>query len=146
MNIGSVEKKDYLALIKIWEESVRATHVFLKEEDLIALKPLILDHYFDAVHLTGVRNADGEITGFCGVHDNNIEMLFVSPSARGTGVGTALTRHAIEKQGVTRVDVNEQNEQALGFYRHMGFVVIGRSPLDGQGKPYPLLHMQLSSV
>jgi putative acetyltransferase len=42
------------------------------------------------------------------------------------------------------VDVNEQNEQALGFYRHLGFEVVGRSPLDGQGKPYPLLHMTLA--
>jgi hypothetical protein len=31
----------------------------------------------------------------------------------------------------------------LGFYRHIGFSVRGRSPLDGQGKPYPLLHMTL---
>lgn len=145
MNIEHAEKKDYQTLIKIWEESVRATHDFLKEADLIALKPLILDHYFDAVNLTCVRNSDGEIPGFCGTHEGNIEMLFVSPSARGTGVGTLLTQYAIEHQGITRVDVNEQNEQALGFYQHMGFIVTGRSPLDGQGNPYPLLHMELSN-
>jgi putative acetyltransferase len=38
--------------------------------------------------------------------------------------------------------VNEQNEQAVGFYRRMGFEVVGRSPDDSMGKPYPLLHMQ----
>ncbi len=48
--------------------------------------------------------------------------------------------------GPSRVDVNEQNEQALGFYQHLGFSVIGRSPLDGQGKPYPLLHMELPAA
>lgn len=146
MNVEHVKKKDYPVLIKVWEASVRATHDFLAEEDLVALKPLILDHYFDAVTLTCVRNNNGEITGFCGIHEGNIEMLFISPVARGTGIGALLTTHAIKSLGVNRVDVNEQNEQALGFYRHMGFVVIGRSPLDGQGKPYPLLHMQLSSV
>ncbi|PYA46468.1 GNAT family N-acetyltransferase, partial [Serratia marcescens] len=27
--------------------------------------------------------------------------------------------------------------------RHYGFVITGRSPLDGQGNPFPLLHMKL---
>lgn len=146
MKVEYIEKTDYQELITVWEESVRATHDFLQEEDLISLKPLILEHYFDAVNLTCVRNGDGAITGFCGTHDGNIEMLFVSPSVRGTGIGTLLTKHALESQGVTRVDVNEQNAQALGFYQRMGFVVVGRSPLDGQGKPYPLLHLQLSGI
>ncbi len=145
MNIEVVEKTDYRHLIKIWEASVRATHDFLKEEDLLALKPLIFEQYFDAVHLTCARCATDEILGFCGVLDGNIEMLFVSPAARGKGVGAALTRHALATQSVTKVDVNEQNTQALGFYQRMGFTVIGRSPLDGQGKPYPLLHMQLTN-
>jgi putative acetyltransferase len=41
------------------------------------------------------------------------------------------------------VDVNEQNPQGVGFYRHMGFEQVGRSELDGQGNPFPLLHMRL---
>lgn len=81
--------------------------------------------------------------GFCGIHDGNIEMLFISPDARGKGVGALLAAYAIKSLGATKVDVNEQNEQALGFYLHIGFSVIGRSPIDGQGKPYPLLHMAL---
>ncbi len=40
------------------------------------------------------------------------------------------------------VDVNEQNTQALDFYLRRGFHVVGRSPLDGQGRPYPLLHLR----
>lgn len=73
-----------------------------------------------------------------------LEMLFVAPDARGGGVGRQLVAHAIGQCGATMVDVNEQNEQAVGFYRKMGFVETGRSPLDGQGKPYPLLHMVLA--
>lgn len=57
-----------------------------------------------------------------------------------------LATHAINELGATKVDVNEQNEQALGFYQHIGFSVTGRSPVDGQGKPYPLLHMALYSI
>ncbi|MBU1309209.1 MAG: acetyltransferase [Gammaproteobacteria bacterium] len=143
MNIEIVEKADHLKLIEIWESSVRATHDFLAEENLQELKPLILEQYFDAVDLRCAKNVHGEIQGFCGVHDGNIEMLFISPDARGKGIGTMLSAHAIKEQRASKVDVNEQNEQALGFYQHIGFKVIGRSPVDGQGKPYPLLHMAL---
>jgi putative acetyltransferase len=40
--------------------------------------------------------------------------------------------------------VNEQNPQGVAFYRHMGFGQVGRSELDGQGNPFPLLHMRLN--
>ncbi len=143
MNIDNVEKADHLTLLAIWEASVRATHDFLKEQDLQELKPLILEQYFDAVDLRCAKDSSGEILGFCGVHDGAIEMLFISPNARGKGVGSLLATYAIKVQGATKVDVNEQNKQALGFYQHIGFSVIARSPLDGQGKAYPLLHMAL---
>ncbi len=145
MNIAAAKKSDQQQLLDIWESSVRATHDFLAEEDLIQLKPLIFEQYFNAVDLTCVKNNQGKILGFCGVHDGHIEMLFIAPEARGSGAGRLLVSHAIQQQGATAVDVNEQNEQARGFYEHIGFVVTGRSPLDGQGKPYPLLHMQLAT-
>ncbi|WP_018918766.1 acetyltransferase [Vreelandella zhanjiangensis] len=144
MQIKQATKADYPVLIEVWEASVRATHDFLAESDLLALKPLILEQYFDAVDLVVARNDTGDIVGFCGVYDDNIEMLFIAPQARGQGVGALLVSHAINTQAATKVDVNEQNEQAVGFYQHIGFSVIGRSPLDGQGKPYPLLHMALA--
>lgn len=143
MDIETVAKADHPRLLEIWEGSVRATHNFLAEEDLQELKILILEQYFDAVDLRCAKNSKGEILGFCGVHDGNIEMLFISPDARGKGIGSLLAGYAIKSQGASKVDVNEQNEQALGFYQHIGFSVTGRSPVDGQGKPYPLLHMVL---
>lgn len=136
-------KKDYPELLAVWEASVRATHGFLTEEDIQSLRTLILEQYFAAVALLCMRDAEGNILGFCGVADNNLEMLFVAPDSRGQGIGTALCRHAVNRMGVTRVDVNEQNPQARGFYEHFGFEVVGRSPLDGQGNPFPLLHMAL---
>ena len=143
MIISTVEKTEYPKLLHIWEASVRATHDFLKEEDLQELKPLILEQYFDAVDLRCAKNSQGEILGFCGVHENTIEMLFIAPEARGKGVGSLLATYAIKVQGATRVDVNEQNAQAVGFYQHIGFSIKGRSAVDGQGKSYPLLHMAL---
>lgn len=139
--VHTVTQSDYSALIAIWEGAVRATHDFLPEEDIAELKSLILQHYFDAVDLRCIKSSSGEMIGFCGGHVQNIEMLFVSPDYVNNGVGRALTKYAIAKQQATKVDVNEQNPKALGFYQRIGFKVVGRSELDGQGKPYPLLHL-----
>lgn len=140
--ISQLEKQDYNELIEVWEASVRATHDFLPEARILELKPLILDKYFDAVRLVGVKE-DGKVAGFLGVHELDIEMLFIHPEARGKGVGKFLLLHAINAMRCKRVDVNEQNQQALDFYLYMGFEIKGRSPLDGQGEPYPLLHLEL---
>lgn len=134
---------DYETLINIWEDSVRATHDFLKEEDLQFYKPLILNEYFHQVKLFCHKDSNLEITGFIGIADDNLEMLFINPVLRGTGVGKELLIYAIEQQKVKRVDVNEQNVQAIGFYKHMGFGVVNRSEFDGAGKHYPILHMEL---
>lgn len=141
-SMSPLEKSDYQEMIEVWEASVRATHDFLPESRILELKPLILDQYFDAVQLFGVK-ADGKILGFLGTNEADVEMLFIHPEARGKGVGKTLLLHAIEDLHCTKVDVNEQNKQAVDFYLYMGFQIAGRSPLDGQGEPYPILHLSL---
>lgn len=90
-----------------------------------------------------VKNNQGAILGFLGIAEKNIEMLFISPENRGQGIGKLLLNYAVKEQGAKKVDVNEQNLQAVGFYEHLGFKVKSRSAIDGMGKPYPLLHMEL---
>ena len=144
MNIEALEhpgEADFAALLAVWESSVRGTHDFLAEADIVALRPQVREG-LGAVPLWIARDPDGEIAGFAGFHGDMLEMLFVREESRGQGIGRALVRRALN-QGVTRVDVNEQNPQAVGFYQRMGFVVTGRSALDGQGRPFPLLHMRL---
>ncbi|WP_231950432.1 GNAT family N-acetyltransferase [Legionella spiritensis] len=140
--ICNVGKQDYLQLIEIWEKSVRATHEFLPDKAIHELKPLILNHYLDAVFLQCSKNMEGEIIGFIGIAEQKIEMLFISPDVQGHGIGSALCQYAIEHLGVTKVDVNEQNPRAREFYEKMGFNVVNRSEFDGQGNPYPILHME----
>ena len=146
MKIENASKDDYLVLIEIWEKSVRATHDFLPEENIKSLKPLILEHYFDVVDLRVVKNDSDNIIGFIGVAEANVEMLFIAPAFRNSGLGSLLLKNAIEHQSASKVDVNEQNPDAVGFYKHLGFKVIGRSPLDSQGNPFPLLHMELDKI
>jgi len=141
--IDTIAKAEYHEVVELWEASVRATHHFLKEEDIVYFKPLILNTYLDAVELKCIRNDAKNIIGFLGVADQNLEMLFIHPDYRGKRIGRTLLQYSIDQLGVTKVDVNEQNEQAVGFYMHFGFEVIARSELDASGKPYPTLHMEL---
>ena len=141
--IDRIAIKDYQEVLNVWEASIRATHHFLKEEDIAYFKPLILNTYLDAVELRGDRDDKNKIIGFIGGADKNLEMLFIHPNYRAKGIGENLLEYAIGKLNVAKVDVNEQNEQAVGFYQHFGFKIIGRSELDSSAKPYPVLHMEL---
>jgi len=143
--IDNISKFEYLEVVDVWEASVRATHHFLKEEDIEYFKPLILNSYLDAVELRCIRNNTNKIIGFLGVADQNLEMLFIHPAYIGKGIGKVLLDYASEQLQVYKVDVNEQNEQAVGFYLHYGFETVGRSELDASGKPYPTLHMELKN-
>ena len=137
---------DYPELIEVWERSVRETHHFLPEDYIQYLRPHILQNYFDSVRLFCIRNGSGNISGFLGLSDDKIEMLFVDPVARGKGIGKTLMRFAVEDHKIVKVDVNEQNEQAVGFYKKLGFHVIHRQAVDSLGKPYPILEMELKPV
>ena len=143
--IETIQKYEYKELLDVWEASVRATHHFLKEEDIQYFKPLILNTYLDAVELRCIRTNTNTIAGFLGVAKQHLEMLFIHPNYRGNGIGKTLLAYSIDQMNVIKVDVNEQNIQAVGFYTHCGFKVVGRSELDASGKPYPTLHMRLKS-
>lgn len=139
--IREIKETDYPQLMKIWESAVLNTHDFLKEEDFKYYKEQI-PSYFEHVTLVGFEDVAG-LVGFMGVAEGNLEMLFIHNDYRGKGIGKQLIRHGIDELKVTKVDVNEQNIQAVDFYKHIGFHVLSRSELDSQGKEYPILHMGL---
>lgn len=141
--ISPVSAADYDRVLVVWEAAVRATHDFLSEDEIESLKPLVRQSCFQGMPLFCLRDPAGEVVAFSGIDTPKLEALFVHPDWCGTGLGRQLVEHAIQKQGVCLVDVNEQNEQALGFYLHLGFEVAHRSDVDGFGKPYPLLHLKL---
>jgi putative acetyltransferase len=144
--ITAIESEDMPRVVTVWEASVRATHHFLTEADIEHIKALVADDLAQVETLLGVRDSDGQVIGFIGVEGDEVAALFIHPDWRGKGIGRRLFTYAVEVLGATRVDVNEQNDQAVGFYRRMGFEVVGRSAEDGLGQPFPLLHMRLGSV
>lgn len=127
---------DIPAIMTVWEEAVRATHGFLSGGEIEYYKGR-MPQYMEAVRLY-VCESGGKIKGFSGIAGGKLEMLFVSE--RGAGIGSALLRQATGN-GVTKVDVNEENQPALSFYEANGFRREGRSATDGEGRPHPILHL-----
>lgn len=134
---------EYPALVDIWRSAVLATHDFLAEDDFARIEGNLASAYFPAVELL-VAERDGRPVGFAGIAEGGLEMVFVDAAERGTGIGGALLASAIADHGVVRVDVNEQNAGATGFYLSHGFTQTSRSALDGDGRPYPILHLALA--
>lgn len=143
--VSPVKEADFDRIVEVWEASVRATHHFVREEDIAIFRPMVRAALPSIIQLVCVRDANGQATGFVAVVHRKIEMLFIHPEARGKGIGKRLLNYAVDTFGAKELDVNEQNEQAVGFYLHMGWEVVGRSDLDSTGKPYPLLHMRLAA-
>ena len=128
-------------LLAVWESSVRATHHFLTERELLRIRAYVPQALAGVRHLAAAWE-NGRPVAFLGAEDGRLEMLFVAAEHRGRGCGRMLLRYGMEHYGVDSVTVNEQNPQAVGFYARMGFTVVGRSPVDGQGGPYPILTMK----
>lgn len=127
-------------LIAIWRRSVDATHDFLSKEYRAELGDLVSAFLPEAPLWVAVTEKD-EPVAFMLLTGEHMDALFVDPTVRGCGVGKLLIEHALTLAPKLTTNVNEQNEQAVGFYKKMGFKVTGRSETDDLGKPYPLLNL-----
>lgn len=130
-------------LLKVWESSVRATHLFLSEREIENIKKYVPQALKEIPFLIIAENGNQIPVGFMGIAGQHLEMLFISHEERGKGLGKELLKYGIKKYSVNDLAVNEQNPLAKGFYEHMGFEVYKRTERDEQGNPYPLLYMRL---
>jgi len=135
-----------MALVDLWLRSVRATHDFLTESDVQTFLPFVREYLSSPETDLWVLCSDSDgVMGFMGMSGNKMEALFIDPQYVRRGGGRRLVEHAKQLHGELTVDVNEQNAAACRFYESCGFVVEGGSPVDGMGKPFPLLHLRLRS-
>lgn len=144
MHVRPAQAEDRTRLLELWERSVRATHHFLQDSDVIALRPLVAEALAgDALDWWVLLSSEGALIGFLGYATDTIEALFIDPARSRQGGGRFLVAHAQRLAGgALAVDVNEQNVAARQFYEALGFAVVGRSPTDSGGRPFPLLHMK----
>lgn len=128
-------------LLGVWESSVKATHLFLSENEINGIKKYVPQALTEIPHLIIAENENQVPLGFMGIVEQHLEMLFISHEERGKGIGKELLQYGMEKYSINDLAVNEQNPLAKGFYEHMGFKVYKRTDNDEQGNPYPLLYM-----
>ena len=117
-------------LLKVWENSVRATHKFLSNEEILEIKKYVPEALASISHLIIDNDENGNPVAFMGIEENKLEMLFITSAYRGKENGKKMLSYGIENYGVTNLAVNEDNPQAKGFYEHMGFKVYQRNELD----------------
>lgn len=144
MKIYEVQNREIFMeeLLRIWEDSVRATHLFLSDAEVLRIKEYVPQALEGVEHMIIAESDDGKPLGFLGTENGRLEMLFLASAERGKGTGKRLLEYGIQNYGIREVTVNEQNPQAVGFYEHMGFETYKRTELDEEGNPYPLLYMR----
>lgn len=128
-------------LLDVWEKSVKATHLFLSDQEIQSIKYNVLQALNDIANLIIAENENGCPIAFMGIENRTLEMLFVTPEERGKGFGKRFIQYGIEHYKIQKLAVNEQNPQAKEFYEHMGFKACKRTEYDEQGRPYPLIYM-----
>jgi putative acetyltransferase len=147
MHIRPARASDREQLLAVWERSVRATHHFLEDRDVVTLRPLVAEELAsDALAWWVLAFTEEVPVGFLGFANDTIEALFIDPDYQQRGGGKLLVAHAQSlSAGALAVDVNEQNDAGVRFYRALGFEVVGGSPTDTGGRPFPILHMKRAS-
>jgi putative acetyltransferase len=133
---------DAAACFTVWQRAVAATHDFLTPADAAAIAAEV-EAMLPATPMTLAVDAADQPLGFMILDGAQMEALFIHPDHHGKGIGKALVAHAMALHGRLTTDVNEQNHGAMAFYLRLGFRPTGRSPRDGQGRPYPLVHLRL---
>ena len=141
--IKEINPKENLEnLLEIWESSVRATHDFLSESEILRIKEQVCA-MFESLNLLTCAFLGGEIVAFMVCENEKIEALFVKPKYFRQGIGKMLVKYAIKELNSKFVDVNEQNPRAFEFYKKMGFCEFSRSQTDEARNPYPIIHLKL---
>ena len=146
MRIVEIEKRTSILikqLLKIWESSVRETHLFLSDNEIKRIADYVPLALNNINHLVIVEDDNYQPVAFMGIEKERLEMLFVAPHEMKKGLGKSLIQFGIKDYQLKELTVNEQNPQAKGFYEHLGFHVYKRTETDEQGNPYPLLYMKL---
>jgi len=138
-------KDDLPRIMDIWRRAVDATHDFLAPDDRDAIQAELVTFFPQISLLLAVDDNDTPL-GFMFLHDGHMEALFIDPDQHGKGISKALIQRAVAEHPALTTDVNEQNHKALGFYEHQGFERTGRSTHDGQGRPYPLIHLRYKAA
>ena len=120
--------------IKHWEADLTITSDFIRDNQVY------------------VAEKDGEIRGFYALcvtgREAELEHMWVTPAAIGTGIGKELFLDAMERAAELNVNAVgiSSDPNAAGFYKRMGATQIGEvdAPVDGEPRKLPRLEIKPS--
>ena len=133
--------QDVPRALEIWRSAVEATHGFLTAQDRAEIDEMVANEFLPKAEMWLAVDQNDKVAGFLVMDGEMIDALFVDPAVHGRGFGTALLNQALQLSPNATVDASEQATNALPFYLSRGFRVVRRSETDGQGRPYPLIHL-----
>jgi len=142
MKVRRGSSADVPRALEIWRAAVDATHRFLSPADRAAIDAHVAGEFLPNATLWIAADDADQAVGFLVMDGARIDALFVDPAVHGQGYGTLLVDHAASLEQRLTVDANEQASNAVTFYLSRGFRIVGRSPIDDQGRPYPLIHLE----
>ena len=143
--IRRIGKSEHPQVLQLWERSVRESHDFLNEQDIVDYRVLMEEQYLERTKLYAAEE-NGIMKGFIGLSGDQIRLLFISPDSLRMGFGKKLLNFAIHEKQMKHVDVNGQNTAAYRFYYSAGFRIVKKYPFDGAGKPYPVWSLKLAET
>ncbi len=150
MNIKSIDIRPFDAaadtqiLSRIWLDASLLAHPFIGTQRLREQQRLIEDTYLPLSE-TFVAAQAGNPVGFISLLDSFIGGLFVAPAQQGKGIGRRLIAHALDLKGELSLEVYTANEQAMRFYRSLGFLEVSRRSTDGDGLPFENARLSLKA-
>ena len=129
-------------LYEIWHGAVKTTHHFLSDAQFDEIAHAVKTEFLPNVAPEVLTGADDVPLAFMSMTDHNIDALFVAADERGSGIGSAFLERTMAQFDTLTLEVNEQNPTAHAFYRHHGFEDVRRTPIDQEGRPFPLIYMR----
>ncbi len=139
--IRLIRDEDREALVAIWLAASTYAHGFLGAERLQLQSEQVRDIYLIQAENWVILDK-GKPAGFIGLMDNFIGGLFVDPKVHGKGLGRQLLTYALQRKKMLELEVYALNRQAHSFYLRNGFTETARQPVDAEGLPFAVIHMQ----
>jgi ribosomal protein S18 acetylase RimI-like enzyme len=146
-SVRDAESSEFDALVRLWRTGWADAHLSILPPALVRLRTVEdfttrMRKLFDSLRVVG---PPGEPLGFHAVKDDELDQLYVSAQARGTGVAVALLRDAESRlaAGGTRtawLACAIGNDRAAHFYEKHGWRRTGtvtHRPETPEG-PFPL--------
>ena len=84
-------------LLDVWENSVKATHLFLSDDEINNIRQYVPQALKGVPVLVIEENENGNLVGFMGIADKMLEMLFILNECRGQGIGKQLLQYGINR-------------------------------------------------